>query len=149
MIEIFLSIFKYIFIFIIYIFIFSIIRLIYLDIRAMGGNVKKAGEKYPYIKLINRREKFNFKVEESYILDGDKGIGRSGKNEISVQDPYMSGKHALFYWEKNKCMLKDLDSTNGTLVNDEAIEDDEIILLEDGDRIHIGQLDFIYVNDGK
>ncbi|MFZ7133827.1 MAG: FHA domain-containing protein [Eubacteriales bacterium] len=147
MIQLISTVFKYIFTIIIYVFIFSIIRLIYLDIRSMKGYGKKIGERYPYLKLINRREKFNFKVNESYLLEKDKGIGRSGKNEIVIQDPYLSGKHAMFYWEKDVCMLKDLNSTNGTFVNDEEIEEDEIVILEDGDHIHLGQLDFLFVDD--
>lgn len=147
MIELLSTIFKYLFIAIIYIFIFAIIRLIYLDINSIRGYKRNTNDKYPYIKLINRREKFKFKVNESYLLDKDMYIGRSSSNEIPIQDPYLSNKHALFYWEKKHCILKDLDSTNGTLVNEEVIEDDEIVILEDGDRIHLGQLDFIFVDD--
>ena len=147
MIELISTFFKYISITIIYVFIFSIIRLIYLDIRSINGYKHNSKGKYPYLKLINRREKFNFKVEESYILDGDQSIGRSNKNDIFIQDQYLSSKHGLFYWEKNHCMLKDLNSTNGIIVNDEQIKDDEIILLENGDHIHIGQLDFLFVDE--
>lgn len=137
--------FKYIFTIIIYIFIFSIIRMIYLDISSMKGYGNTGNEANPYLKLINRREKFNFKILESYVLDGEISIGRSNKSDIVIQDPYLSHKHVLFFLEEDQCFIKDLKSTNGTFVNDEQIEE-EAVLLNDGDKIHIGQLDFIFVN---
>ncbi|MPW25144.1 FHA domain-containing protein [Alkalibaculum sp. M08DMB] len=145
MYELIATIFKYIFTLIIYVFIFSIIRMIYLDIRSMKGYSKKGIEAYPYLKLINRREKFDFKLFESYILDEDKSIGRSNRNEISIQDPYLSSEHVRIYIEEDICLIKDLGSTNGTFLNDEQIEEESVVL-NDGDRIHIGQLDFIFVS---
>ncbi|NLY43755.1 MAG: FHA domain-containing protein [Clostridiaceae bacterium] len=146
MFEILSSIFKYIFIIIIYLFIFGIIRLIYLDIRSINEHGKRINEKYPYLKLINRREKLNFKVQESYILDRSKIIGRSSKSDIVIQDPFLSAKHAFIKVEGDKYILEDLESTNGTYVNNRRVEN-ELVLLKNGDRIHIGQLDFLFVRE--
>ncbi|MBZ4646462.1 MAG: hypothetical protein PWR27_2305 [Petroclostridium sp.] len=148
MFEILSSIFKYIFIVIIYVFIFGIIRLIYLDIKSMNGQGKKIHEKYPYLKLINRRERLDFKVQESYTLNENKTIGRSSKNDIVIQDPYLSGEHAHLILENGMYLLKDLGSTNGTFINDVKIGV-EPVALKNGDRIHIGQIDFLFVNDKK
>lgn len=145
MYDLIATVLKYIFIVIIYIFIFSIIRMIYLDISSMKGYGKKGDEGNPYIKLMNRRENFNFKIQESYVIDEERSVGRSNKSDIVIQDPYLSHKHVMFYLQENTCFVRDLGSTNGTFVNDEQI-DEEGIILNDGDRIHIGQLDFIFVN---
>lgn len=148
MYDLIATVFKYIFIVIIYIFIFSIIRMIYLDISSMRGYGKNGNEGNPYLKLMNRREHFNFKVQESYVIDEEISIGRSNKSDIVIQDPYLSHKHVLFFLRDDACLVRDLGSTNGTFVNDDQIGEEEVIL-NDGDRIHIGQLDFIFVNTAE
>ena len=147
MYEMLSSIMKYIFITIIYLFIYGIIRLIYLDISSMGAKGKqvlKKGGKLPYIKLINRRENLGFKVEETYIIDGNMELGRSNKNDIVIKDPYVSGKHLKFIMKDGKVSVQDMGSTNGSFVNGMRLGSDPVYL-EDGDKIHIGQMDFLYV----
>ena len=145
MYELFSSLLKYIFITIIYIFIFSIIRLIYLDIRSMYTKGKDI-EGFPYLKLINRMDSLNFKVQESYVLDSDKIIGRSKKCDIVIPDSYLSKKHVQIFYENGVYLLEDLDSTNGTFVNNHRIEN-KPVPLRNGDRISIGQCNFLFVND--
>ncbi len=142
MFEIFSSLLKYIFITVIYLFIFAIIRMIYLDLYYMKA--RRTGQNLPYIKLINRRDSLDVKVEESYILDDNLIIGRSLGNSITITDPFLSGQHVVFTIKDDRYCLKDLGSTNGTFVNGKRLEDVPIVL-NDGDRIRIGQLDFLYV----
>ncbi len=139
------SILKYVFVVIIYLFIFGVIRLIYLDINSI--NRKGIGTKghYPYIKLINIRENLGFKVEETYHIDRDIEIGRSNKNGIVINDPYISSRHARFIVRDGKYYIEDQGSTNGTLVNGMAAGRKEVCL-NDGDKVHMGQLDFLFVD---
>lgn len=139
------SLLKYIFITIIYIFLFAIIRLIYLDIRLMNNKAKASPEKAPYLKLINRRDNLNYKVEESYILDRGKKIGRSNKNDIAIQDPYLSNQHAELLSEDGQYSISDLGSKNGVSVNNKVIGGP--VCLKNGDKIQLGQLSFMFVND--
>lgn len=135
---------KYIFITIIYLFIYSIIRLIYLDIRSVNAQSRETGRNIPYLKLVNMRESLEFKVLETYPLDEDESLGRNRNNSICIKDPYLSGKHAVIKEKNGVHYLTDLGSTNGTLVNGQKLERAEAIL-KDGDRIHAGSLDFLYV----
>lgn len=146
MFEIISSILKYVFITIIYVFIFDIIRLIYLDIRSMSsqkGLPKTAN--IPYLKLISLKYGFDFRLEESYLLTGDTTIGRSRKNRICIEDPFLSGVQAVFTKKEDSFLIQDAGSTNGTELNGKRLGT-ESVLLKDGDRIHTGQLDFLYVN---
>jgi pSer/pThr/pTyr-binding forkhead associated (FHA) protein len=64
-------------------------------------------------------------------------IGRSEESNIEIDyDKYCSRKHALLYWEHNRCVLKDLESTNGTFVNDERINKPTVI--KEGDIVRLG-----------
>lgn len=148
MYEIISSLLKYVFITIIYAFIFGIIRLIYLDIRSMSGKSLQKEERLPYLKLLSLKDRFYFKLEESYLLTGDTSIGRSNKNKIHIADPFLSGMQAVFTKIGGAYYLRDAGSTNGTELNGMRLGT-EPVPLKDGDRIHAGQLDFIYVSGEK
>jgi pSer/pThr/pTyr-binding forkhead associated (FHA) protein len=105
---------------------------------------RSRNQNLPYLKLINRRDNLDLKVEESYVLEGSLTVGRALGNGISIADPFLSGRHVMFMSQEGSYLLKDLKSTNGTLLNGEKLVNMPV-RLKDGDRIHIGQLDFLYV----
>jgi len=145
--EMISSLLKYIFVTVIYLFIFGIIRLIYLDIGAIYRSQRLDSGNFPYLKLVNRREELDFKVAETYPLISDVFIGRKVKNNISIKDPYLSGKHAKITAKDGKYSLEDLGSTNGTFLNGvQIVAGEENVILKDGDRIHLGQVDFLFVS---
>lgn len=141
MYNIFSLIFKYIFIIIIYMFILSIIRLIYLDIKGIDTYSKDNGV---YLKLVNRKDSLPFKVKEYYPLVGQITLGRGNDNQIILKDPYISKKHLKIVEDEGKFYLEDLNSSDGTYVNGERIMD--VVELKNGDRIRVGQVEFLYVN---
>ncbi|MGQ0671036.1 MAG: FhaA domain-containing protein [Actinomycetota bacterium] len=62
-------------------------------------------------------------------------LGRLAECDVVIPDPGASRRHARIRHEDGTYVLTDLGSTNGTLVNDEAVRERR---LEDGDRITIG-----------
>ena len=147
MFEILSSLLKYIFVTVIYLFIYGVIRLIYLDIKSASSQKFEIKKNIPYLKLINIREQFDFKIEEIYMLGKDVDMGRSAKNKIIIRDPYMSTKHARFLYKDGKYFIEDLGSTNGTFVNGRQVKG-AAMPLKDGDKIHVGQVDFLFVQGG-
>ena len=71
-------------------------------------------------------------VEETYT------IGRSPENSIRLDDVSVSGRHAELALISENCYLKDLGSTNGTLVNNQPVTD---VQLRAGDRIRFGKVE--------
>lgn len=134
--------FRYLFILLIYLFMFGIIRMIYLDIK---GIRRRSSMGSTYLKLINRRDELPFKVEESYSIPSSVSIGRSNKNDIIIKDPFISKNHAIIEKKHNEYYIEDLNSSNGTFVNNEQIFNP--IRLQHGDTITIGQVSFIFVNE--
>jgi pSer/pThr/pTyr-binding forkhead associated (FHA) protein len=63
-------------------------------------------------------------------------IGRAPDNDLPVDNLAVSNYHAKVYYEANRMVIEDLDSLNGTFVNDLRIER---ATLHDGDNIHIGK----------
>lgn len=148
MFEILASLFKYLFIIFIYYFIYTIIRLIYVDITTTTVVGKKLEGKNPYLKLINQRESLPFRMEDSYFLEDGTTLGRSGRNNIVIKDPFLSGLHLRFTEVENRWFLQDMNSKNGTLLNHQPLENHPTELM-DGDLIRLGQLEFLFVEPGR
>jgi predicted component of type VI protein secretion system len=62
-------------------------------------------------------------------------IGRSSRNDISVSDRIVSKRHAVVVRGRDRLIVKDLDSHNGTYLNNEKIDK---AVLSSGDRVRIG-----------
>ena len=135
--------FKYVFIIIIYLFIFSIIRLIYLDIKSINFNTLDGNA---YLKLINRIDSLPYKINEHYSIDDELTLGRHSDNDIYIKDPFVSKKHFKIVIDEGQYYLEDLDSANGTYLNQEKLED--VVRLKNGDIIKIGNIEFLFVNRG-
>lgn len=133
----------YIFVIIVYLFIYAIIRMIFLDIRALSRKKRiiKAGG---YLKLINLRNSLPFSVKESYEIEDDNTIGRNKKCSIQIDDEMLSGVHCRIFKSDGSFFLEDNESTNGTFLNGEPVTDEAVELI-DGDKIAVGSLMFLFV----
>lgn len=65
-------------------------------------------------------------------------IGRNGRNQIILDEAYVSSEHALVFLRHNRWWLQDLGSRNGTLLNEAQLLDDTV--LSDGDVVTIGNV---------
>jgi len=75
-------------------------------------------------------------------LSGDKTtIGRDASNTIRLHDTEVSRRHAEFQAVANGYLLRDVNSANGTFVNNQRVQE---VLLSAGDHIQIGQTTLIY-----
>jgi diguanylate cyclase (GGDEF)-like protein len=63
-------------------------------------------------------------------------IGRSTKNDLSLDQESVSRHHARITFDGSAYWLQDMNSTNGTFVNDDAIAEQQ---LADGDQIRVGR----------
>lgn len=75
-------------------------------------------------------------VKEVPVGNRPIGIGRAPDNDLPVDNLAVSNYHARVYFEGQKLVIEDLDSLNGTFVNDMRVER---ATLHDGDSIHIGK----------
>ena len=53
-------------------------------------------------------------------------IGASTDNDLVLKDQYCSGLHAFVFWENQRLFIQDLESTNGTFVNNVSIQKTEL-----------------------
>jgi hypothetical protein len=88
------------------------------------------------------------KAESLYIMFGDKNIpittkisiGRDKNSDVVVDDSLASREHAIIQKIKEDYYIKDLNSTNGTLLNEENLPKDKYVKLNQKDVIQIGRI---------
>lgn len=84
-------------------------------------------------------------VEEASIT-----LGRDASNQIQIEDRTVSAFHARLEWVPGQDdapgyhRILDLDSTNGTFVNDQAVDHQR---LAPNDQVRLGLVSFVYVDD--
>jgi len=69
-------------------------------------------------------------------------IGRAEDSTLVITDDYASARHARLVPRAGQWYLEDLGSTNGTYLNGEPLEGPQP--LHDGDRIKIGDSEFVF-----
>jgi hypothetical protein len=79
------------------------------------------------------------KGEDFRVRDGQNTLGSSPDSDIVIRDVTVSGHHASIRHKDQKFILTDLDSTNGTFLN-EAAEPVAREDLKDNDTVRVGDV---------
>ena len=80
-----------------------------------------------------------FKNSEIKTIETDKGeitIGRNPGNDIHIDNLGVSKQHAKIFKQDGNYVIEDLNSTNGTFINNKRIAK---AILSDNDEVHIGK----------
>jgi pSer/pThr/pTyr-binding forkhead associated (FHA) protein len=89
--------------------------------------------------------KFNDVVIDQIVLKpGDMNIGRRPGSDILLDNLSVSGNHASIFTIGEDSFIQDLNSTNGTFVNNKRIAKHH---LDNGDVVMIGNHTLTYVNE--
>ncbi len=75
-------------------------------------------------------------------LEGERSLlGADAAADIRIDDAHISDQHASIRFSEGRFTLTDLDSTNGTRLNGEAVQKAEVT---DGDRIGLGGTSWVF-----
>ncbi len=75
-------------------------------------------------------------VGQKFDLMPVTGIGRAPDNTIIIEDEYASARHVLLTMRGKQWWLEDLNSSNGTFLNDQPVT--RPVVISTGDNITIG-----------
>ena len=75
------------------------------------------------------------------IADSGLLLGRAASVDCMIDDPQVSSKHAQIECRDGTWVITDLESSNGTLVNDETIT---TVHLSEGDIVTLGDVKFMF-----
>ncbi len=85
-------------------------------------------------------------VQQIELSDRPLRVGRSTSVDLCLNDQWVSRYHCEFRREQDGVVVRDLQSTHGTYVNDRRIT---VCKLDDGDVISIGLNRFVVDLDGN
>ncbi|MBI3354171.1 MAG: FHA domain-containing protein [Nitrospirae bacterium] len=113
--------------------------------KAMPSIKTGQKEKKVYLTVV---EGENF-GEEYECKDKETAIGRSSGNDIVIKDEGISRRHCVIEPATSAYVLKDLNSTNGTFLNNKKIL--LSVVLKHGDKIKVGKttLQFIIADEKR
>ena len=114
-----------------------------LDVNQLGpmagergrGSTDKSREVCGWIVAMNGAHK----GEDFRLRVGKNVIGTAADCDIVLTDKKISRKHATIRFEGGEFQIADLDSSNGTHVNDEKVQKHDLI---DNDVIKLGDIEF-------
>lgn len=112
---------------------------IYRDVQMAAKTVPEAQRSYGSLRVI-ASDSGNLAAGTEFPLSPVMGIGRAANNTVVVEDDYVSSEHALLSLRGSQWWLEDLNSRNGTLLND--IELDSPVVVTRGDVVTIGNTRF-------
>lgn len=72
-----------------------------------------------------------------YQLRPVTALGRSSDNHIIIDDPFASTHHAIIVWRDQRWWIEDLESHNGTQLNNQLLSEPSV--LTSGDIISVGE----------
>ncbi len=133
-------VFKIIIIAIIYIIIFLALKIMYKDIKNGGKKTRNNNRKSLGLEITNAGKNTNLRKGAVIPINGEITIGRKSGNFLVLDDPYASAYHARIFIKNNDCVVEDLNSTNGTLLNGNKMTGRKY--LNSGDEIRIGNTSF-------
>lgn len=131
------GVFAIFFIVILYVIIYYALKIMYKDVKNGGKKKRPAMSKGNYgLEIISSGNGRGLKDGSIIPLRSDVTIGRKSDNSIVLLDQHVSGYHAKIFVRSNGLFLEDLNSTNGTFINDNKVKGK--VKLSNKDRIKIG-----------
>ncbi len=98
--------------------------------------MKKTGG-FPRLKIFHNNQAMDFVISEPVVT-----FGRAPGNHIQVPSRFVSSKHFMIYFKDGEYYIKDLGSSNGTVVNGRKISEKK---LQRNDAIQIGDLKILFI----
>lgn len=84
-----------------------------------------------------------------FLTQNELILGRDPAAEIPLSDQSISRKHAKIIKSESKVLLSDLNSSNGTFINDKRIQPGEQVVLAKEDMIKLGNIILKFLPAGE
>ena len=122
-----------------YFFLWQVLRFVMRDLRTGGQAANGTSSPYGQL-LVLRAGASGVAAGKTFPLGPSNIIGRSMENcEIALNDTFLSSQHARLELQGDVWILEDLNSTNGTFVNEIEVRDATSV--EEGDIIRVGRVE--------
>lgn len=133
-------VFGVIFIILLYAIIVYALKIMNKDVKGGGRRKPSTGKRSFGLEVVEVAEKTNLKSGTVIPIRASVTLGRKEDNSVVLIDQHASGNHARLIIKNNILFIEDLNSTNGTYVNDKRITGK--VKLFGNDDIKIGSTSF-------
>jgi pSer/pThr/pTyr-binding forkhead associated (FHA) protein len=131
MLAVFILVLRYIIMITLYVFLGWVIFTLWRDLRFQSQVV--ATQKVPQISLSIESD---VDATQKSFTKAELIIGREPDCDFQIADDAVSTRHARLSYRYLQWWVEDLQSTNGTYLNDQRVETATVIIK--GDELHIG-----------
>ncbi|MEG0772754.1 FHA domain-containing protein [Clostridium sp.] len=128
-------IFNLVIIAIIYFIIIYALKIMYNDTKSEGKKKRKKTVDFG-LEVVDKGDNHELRSGGVIPVNEILTMGRNEDNMVVLEDRYVSSHHLKIYFRNTDYILEDLNSTNGTFVNDERVKSK--ITLNKGDKIKVG-----------
>jgi adenylate cyclase len=90
------------------------------------------------------KHSFTINSNRIELPPGNQILGRSGDNQLCISEPSLSSKHLLVSNFDDHLEVMDLNSSNGTILNNKRIAPFSAIKVNRGDKLVLGKLNIEY-----
>jgi len=118
---------------------------IWRDLKAQSQSL--SAPDIPTITLTRVREDEAGEESQPFVNQAEVTIGRSALSDYPIADDTVSARHARLSYHHNQWWVEDLQSTNGTFLNDERVSVPTVIV--SGDELLCGQVSLIIKLEDK
>jgi pSer/pThr/pTyr-binding forkhead associated (FHA) protein len=135
---------RVVFIVLVYFFLYQIARVTIRELVTIGNATSGSAASSPVLPDPSSALEIIDPAESSYApgvhlpLEHYTTVGRRDDNSMVIDDGFISGAHAEVIFDHGAWWLQDLNSTNGTFVNNQPIQGR--IRLTDGDIVQFGRV---------
>lgn len=132
------------FIFLVYFFLYQVARvtireLVTIGTVTSGDNSTRPSMPEPSsaLELLDPAQS-SYAAGTTFPLDHYTTIGRNRDNTVEIDDDFVSGSHAEIFFEQGAWWVQDLNSTNGTFLNNHPVGNR--VRLSNGDIVQFGRV---------
>ncbi len=121
------------------------------DNASSDDTVHQSNKREPQNGSAQAKQVDSKQLKPAFLVDGggqriplqkkETKIGRSPANDVTLNDQAVSTNHAVITVKEGKFVLRDLDSTNGTIVNGAKVKEH---VLQQDDIIQFGKAKYVF-----
>jgi len=101
-------------------------------------NEIKSDKGFPLLSVTLGNDNYEYKMDTPEIT-----VGREADNDLYISNPSISRKHFKISYRTRRFFIKDLGSTNGTIINGRMITTEEE--LNNNDIIQVGPIKIVFI----
>lgn len=136
---------RLLFVVLIYLFLFVLLRGTTRELAAIARAMSDDDGQSAWASLIvEQSAESSLRPGQSLLLPPLAIIGRAVASNVSVDDPHVSARHSELCYDRGQWWLRDLGSSNGTLLNGEPVR--TVVAVRHGDVLQCGRVRFRFVS---